>query len=140
MQLNISSDYAIRAMLFLAISQSRANAAEISKAMNIPVNTCKRNLQYLKNAELVTPFPGVAGGYALAKRPDEIHLSDILQAVGEKLELNRCLEADCFCNRDAAKTCPVHKVYSQAQESLNAAFNTTLLELMAMNIQPHTAF
>ena len=130
MQLNISSDYAIRAMLFLAVSQGRANAAEISKAMNIPVNTCKRNLQLLKNAGLVTPFPGVAGGYTLSKRPNEIHLSDILLAVGEKLELNRCLESDCFCNRDAVETCPVHKVYFQAQNSLNAAFNTTLFDLM----------
>lgn len=130
MQLNISTDYAIRAMLFLALSNGRANATEISEAMGVPVNTCKRNLHLLKNAGLLMPFAGVSGGYALAKKPDEICLADILRAVGEKLELNRCLESDCFCNRGATETCPVHKVYSQAQLSLNAAFNTTLLELM----------
>lgn len=130
MQLNISSDYAIRAMLFLALSNGVANATQISKEMNIPVNTCKRNLHLLKNAGLVTPFSGVTGGYALAKKPDEICLADILKAVGEKLELNRCLEADCFCNRTATENCPVHKVYLQAQESLNTAFHTTLQELM----------
>ena len=130
MQLNISTDYAIRAMLFLALSNDRASAIEISEAMGIPVNTCKRNLHLLKNAGLIIPFAGASGGYALAKRPDEICLADILSAVGENLELNRCLEADCFCNRKDTEHCPVHKVYSRVQLSINAAFSTTLQELM----------
>lgn len=130
MQLNISSDYAIRAMLYIASSSKLTNASDISQAMNIPVNTCKRNLQLLKNAELLTSRAGVSGGYSLAKNPNEISLADILNAVGEKLELNRCLESDCFCNRSATNFCPVHKVYSEAQASLNKAFSTTLQELM----------
>lgn len=119
MQLNTSSDYAIRAMLFLAAAHGRVNANEISAAMKIPVNTCKRNLHLLKNAGLVTPFSGVSGGYALSKRPDEICLADILRAVGEELELNRCLESDCFCSRAAADSCPVRKVYLYGVISLH---------------------
>lgn len=130
MQLNISSDYAIRAMLYLACLGKKATAAEISAAMNIPLNTCKKNLQLLKNAGLLNPFPGTSGGYMLAKKPSEISLADILRATGEKLEINRCLEPDCFCNRAAIKTCPVHRVYEKAQVSLNEAFATTLADLM----------
>lgn len=130
MQLNISTDYAIRAMLYLAILGGKATASEIATAMCIPLNTCKKNLQLLKNAKLITPFPGTSGGYTLAKSPADICLADILRATGEKLEINRCLEPDCFCNRAAVGTCPVHKVYARAQSSLNAAFGTTLQELM----------
>ena len=130
MQLNISSDYAIRAMLFLSLAERRANAAEISKAMSVPVNTCKRNLQLLKNAGLVTPYPGVSGGYTLAKKPEEISLADILRAVGEKLEVNRCVEDDAFCNRLATETCPVRRVYVGLQQALDTALSTTLRQLL----------
>ncbi len=130
MQLNISSDYAIRAMLYLATLNGKATAAEISAAMQIPLNTCRKNLQLLKNAGLIIPYAGTTGGYALAKKPSDITLAHILRATGEKLEINRCLEPDCFCNRKAAATCPVHKVYERAQSSLNSAFDTTLQELI----------
>lgn len=129
MQLNISSDYAIRAMLFLALTPDIVNAADIAAAMSIPLNTCKRNLQLLKKAGLVATFSGAAGGYVLAKQSREIHLSDILRAMGEKLEINRCLESDCFCNRSAAESCPVRHAYSQGQAALDAVFATTLEEL-----------
>ena len=130
MQLNISTDYAIRAMLFLAQAQVRTNAAEISESMCIPLNTCKRNLQLLKNAGLVTPYPGVSGGYSLSRDASSISLGDIFNAVGEKFILNRCLESDQLCNRNAVVNCPVHKVYSLAQASLSNVYNTTLGDLL----------
>lgn len=129
MQLNISSDYAIRAMLYLAVNPRRASAVEISEAMVIPLNTCKKNLHMLKKAGLVTPSPGINGGYVLSRNPDQITIFDILRAVGEKTDINRCLEPDSFCSRNAIDDCAVRKVYSAAQKALNEAFSFSLSEL-----------
>ncbi len=133
MQLNISTDYAIRTVLFLALHPGIASAADIAEAMSVPLNTCKKNLQLLKNAGLISSHSGINGGYFLGKNPSDIHISDILNAVGEKYELNRCLEEDRFCNRGATDSCTVRAVYSKAQAALNEAFNTTIAQLVECN-------
>ncbi len=130
MQLNISTDYAIRTVLFLAQHPGIASAPDISEAMNIPLNTCKKNLQLLKNAGLIASHSGINGGYFLGKSASDIRIFDILNAVGEKFELNRCLEEDCFCNRGATANCAVRAVYSKAQAALNEAFSTTIQQLV----------
>ncbi len=130
MQLNISTDYAIRIMLMLVDKEEPVNARQLSDDMNIPLNTCKKNLQLLKNAGLVKASPGVNGGYLLGKGPDEISIGDIGKAMGENLVLNRCLEPDCFCNRDAVEGCPVRKVHEGAQQAFDKAFQTTLRQLV----------
>ena len=130
MQLNISTDYAIRTMLFIAQSRHNVSATEIAAAMCVPVYTCKKNLQQLKDAALVASTFGTHGGYTLAKAAHEISMRDILAAVGEETVMNRCLKADCFCNRNAVADCPVHKVYADAQAALDKAFSTTLQDLL----------
>lgn len=130
MQLNISTDYAMRIMLMLTGKTEPVNARQISDEMKIPINTCKKNLQLLKNAGLVRGLAGVNGGYLLGKSPDAITVGDIGRAMGEKLILNRCLEADCFCNRDAVETCPVRKLHEEAQKAFDKVLDTTLGELI----------
>lgn len=130
MQLNISTDYAIRAVYFLATHPTTANATEISEAVCIPVNTCKKNLQLLKKANIITSYAGIKGGYTLARNPKEITLADVLNAVDEKTAFNRCLETDHYCNRNATEICPVHSVYKTAQAALDKAFATTFAELI----------
>ena len=133
MQLNISTDYAIRAMLFLSTVPLRANAADIASSMNIPLNTCKKNLQLLKNAGLLNTYAGMQGGYTLSRSASEITVRDILNAVGEKTNINRCLEDDCFCNRHAVDSCSVRKLYSNIQISLDKIFSASLADLASGN-------
>lgn len=133
MQLNISTDYAIRAMLFLASTHHRANAAEIAGTMEIPLNTCKKNLQLLKNAGLLSTFAGMQGGYVLSKNASEIKIKDILDAVGEKTNINRCLDDEKLCNRKAASNCGVRSIYVKIQNSLDEIFMLSLSELAALD-------
>ncbi len=67
MQLNISTDYAIRIMLMLVDKEEPVNARQLSDDMNIPLNTCKKNLQLLKNAGLVKASPVSTGDTCLEK-------------------------------------------------------------------------
>lgn len=129
MELNLSTDYAIRIMLMLVDKEEAVNARQISEDMKIPINTCKKNLQLLKNAGLVKSNAGVAGGYFLGRDPGKITIRDIGKAMGENLILNRCLERDCFCNRDAVEACTVRKIHAEAQKTFDKAFGTTLRQL-----------
>lgn len=131
MQLNISTDYAIRIMLMLVDREDPVTARQMSEDMKIPINTCKKNLQLLKNAGLVKSSAGVNGGYFLGKDPADVTIGDIGKAMGENLVLNRCLEPDCFCNREAVEDCPVRKVHEGAQKAFDMAFGTTLRQLIS---------
>lgn len=130
MQLNITTDYAIRMMLYLAQVDCKTNSAEITQSLQIPINTCKKNLQLLKKRELVKARPGIDGGYFLSRKASQITFKDIVRAMDEKTEFNRCLEPDCFCNRGAVEHCPVRAVYTDAQKALDKAFQTTLQDLV----------
>lgn len=118
-------------MLYLTLCHGKSSAGDIAQAMCIPLNTCKKNMHLLKKANLVSPYPGLQGGYTLSKEPNLISLSDIINAVERKSEINRCLENDGYCNRDATKTCPVRKVYKRVQTALDDALSITLQELAA---------
>ena len=50
--------------------------------------------------------------------------------MGEKLEVNRCVEDDAFCNRFATETCPVRRVDVGLQQALDTALSTTLRQLL----------
>ena len=67
------TDYAIRALLFLAQnSEGRCKALEIAEAMDIPKGFLHQVLQELQRARLVVSQPSRQGGYALARSPAQI--------------------------------------------------------------------
>src|ERR1043166_3964790 len=84
MRVSAKGEYACIAMLELA-----ANAAEphpvrvkdIADAHEIPQRFLVQILLHLKGAGLVNSVRGAAGGYQLARPPEEISLADIINAI-----------------------------------------------------------
>lgn len=72
----------------------------------------------LARAGIVESYRGVSGGYALAKRPEEITLKDVVEAVEGPMRINRCLIDPDECNKKQASACPMHRVLFSIQESL----------------------
>ncbi|MEG0391823.1 MAG: Rrf2 family transcriptional regulator [Anaerovoracaceae bacterium] len=130
MQFNITTDYAIRTMLYIGDSKDRVIAEDISKNMVIPLNNVRKILQAMKRAELVEPLQGHGGGYILSRPLSEITLGEVVDAIGEKRVINRCLESDCFCSRGAVETCKVRLLYGKIQDTMDEVFSITLDNLM----------
>ena len=74
-------DYALRAMLELAASEGLVKSERVAVAQGIPQKFLENILLDLRHAELVTSRRGVEGGYALARRAEEITLADVIRAV-----------------------------------------------------------
>ena len=66
-------------------------------------------------AGILTSQRGNTGGLALARKPRDITMADIIYAV-EDVCINRCMEPDHFCPRGAVETCPFHAFYAQVQD------------------------
>lgn len=122
MQLKISTDYAIRIVLYLAITQTAATSAEISAQMGIPQTVIATLARPLQEAGILTTLRGVGGGFALCRRPEDISLHEIINLIEGTTRINCCLESEDACSRNATAICKVHKFYLQEQAKLDKSF------------------
>ena len=84
MKLTVKCDYAARAVLGLARRYALGKAVRVeslAKEQSIPQNYLLQILIELKAFGIVRSQRGKAGGYLLARAPEEITLADVLQCV-----------------------------------------------------------
>ena len=68
MQLKLTTDYAIRTIVYLATQSGITSVAEIGSKMGISENYLMKVLKALKDAGLVAGYQGKRGGYAISKK------------------------------------------------------------------------
>ena len=122
MQLNLKTDYAIRTLLYLATKNATASSTEISEQMVIPKSMISEFAVPLQRAGILTTQRGAGGGFALGRTPADISLHEVINLLEGTTRINRCLEDNHKCSRNATATCPVHKFYVRVQTYLEEAF------------------
>lgn len=127
MQLNITTDYAIRIVYYLALKEETITASELASVLKIPVNYISKITKKLKAAEIVQACEGIKGGYALMKKPEMISLFDIVSSMVVTMKINRCLEPDGFCSRNATDYCNVHKALLNVQKTYEDALKSVTI-------------
>jgi Rrf2 family iron-sulfur cluster assembly transcriptional regulator len=85
MKLSTKGRYAMVALADLALAreEERVSLAEISRRQDISLPYLEQLFVKLRRARLVESVRGPGGGYRLARPPETIRVSDILQAVDE---------------------------------------------------------
>ncbi|MBS6503656.1 MAG: Rrf2 family transcriptional regulator [Clostridium sp.] len=128
MQLNITTDYAIRIVKYLAIKLEVTTAKEISEAMGIPEKYIMKITRKLKDAGIINAYSGAKGGYSLKKQSNEITILDIVKVMENTIKINRCLEDDVDCSRMSKNTCLLHKYYRSIQSELESKLDKLTIE------------
>lgn len=118
MQLKIATDYAIRIILYLSANQDVVTSKELSENLGIPQSFVFKITNKLKKKNLISNSVGMKGGFLLTCQPEEISLYQIINLMESTMQLNRCLEEDHYCSRDAIQTCPVRKFYVALQKEI----------------------
>src|SRR3954453_13273150 len=92
MKLSLRGEYALRALLVLGLNydESVVRIQTISDEQNIPKRFLEQILNDLKSAGLVQSKRGVAGGYRLARRPEEISLAAVIRHLEGALAQRSC--------------------------------------------------
>ena len=127
MQLLTTTDYAVRIVYYVAEQRRMVNSTEIAQAMNVPLTVMGRIGRKLIAAGILTSQRGNTGGLALARKPRDITMADIIYAV-EDIRVNRCLEPDHYCPRGAVDTCPFHAFYAQVQDCFDTMLTGKTVE------------
>ncbi|HTG01383.1 MAG TPA: Rrf2 family transcriptional regulator [Nitrospirota bacterium] len=104
------TDYAVRTVLYLAKENDRmVNVSEISRAMHIPKSFLAKILQRLVLRGMVKSARGIKGGFQLAKRPADISLLNIMEAIQGPAGINLCAVDGKKCRMSS--TCCVHPIW-----------------------------
>jgi Rrf2 family protein len=129
MQINVTTDYAIRTVLYLALRGGEVvTSAEISQTMKIPQEYIITLTKRLRDNGILRTERGTKGGYALNKEPWNITLWEIVNVMEGTTRINRCLEGDHYCSRHAIETCPVRKNYEKLQQIFDDTLSGITIE------------
>lgn len=130
MQLNITTDYAIRFLTYIAKQDRFCSSSELSRFANVGKEYTHKILRNLRNDGLVVSTAGKTGGYNLSRPAEEISILDIMNSTEETTVVNKCLEEEHFCSRDGIFTCEMHRVYERFQKELENYFgNITIKDI-----------
>jgi Rrf2 family protein len=116
------TDYAVRTVLYLAREGDRnANVTEIAQAMHIPKSFLAKILQRLVRHHILQSMRGVKGGFMLAKKPSEITLLAIMEAIQGPAGINVCAIDSKRCRMSS--TCSVHPVWVEIRKEVERRLN-----------------
>lgn len=129
-----NTDYALRALILMAKEkQDRMyQITRLADAARVPEGFLRKTFQRLDKAGIIGSRRGPKGGFSLAKRPGDITVLEVLEAVQGPLAVNKCFLEGLGCaNYDR---CRLKDGLVGAQESMIALFNSVTIEQLATGI------
>lgn len=123
-----TSEYALRAIVYLADHPSQAHTAEvIAGGTKVPVGYLAKVLQMLSRARLVTSQRGLRGGFALARDPRQLSVLEVITAI-EPLE--RIRTCPLGINEHGSALCPLHRQMDDAIAAIQARFQALTIHAL----------
>ena len=122
MRLTTKGRFAVTAMIDLGLRQSSGpvTLAAISQRQQISLSYLEQLFGKLRRNELVESTRGPGGGYALARKPSEITVAQIISSVDEPLDATHCAGKE-NCLGEGTR-CMTHDLW--------AALNTKMVEFL----------
>jgi Rrf2 family protein len=142
MQISRKVDYALRAVIYLAIrsDQRPCSVAEIAAREGIPKKFLEKIIQDLIRDGLVRSTRGAQGGYTLAREPAMITFKNIIEAIEGPVSVNVCVgdDGDGHESHECAlqPRCGMLWVWQEAQRRVMDVFaNTTLADVRTRHLE-----
>lgn len=135
MKLGKESRYAIEGLMVLAKNRIGApmQLRDIAVAAGAPRNFLAKIFQKLNRANIVISSRGAVRGYALARRPDAIKMTDIFAAVEGGDVFDRCIFWRDRCAD--LSPCPMHFEWKRMRNSIAGIMQRTTLADLARKKQ-----
>lgn len=131
-RLSKSTDYALMALADLALlpAGETVSARRVAESHNLPPELAAKVLQGLKKSGIVETRQGIRGGYRLARPPEEIPITDVIESVEGPLALMECMLEDSTCL--LTSTCSVRTPLTRVHEQVLATLSRlTLAQIIA---------
>ena len=137
MQLSKTTEYAVRALIYLQLHPGIQKLEEIATEMDIPMGYLVKVLHLLKRNKIVDTFQGVNGGYQLGMDAEILSLYQILQVTEKTIKINSCLEDGKCALSGKQSRCRTgaYRIYCELQEILEAKMKGVILKDLASDVR-----
>ena len=125
MKLTTKGRYAVMALADIAKFDALGPVSlrDISLRQGISILYLEQIFLKLKKNNIVSSIRGTKGGYILSKDPNEIKISEIFNAVEEKIKTVSCNKhSKKSCNGSSAK-CITHNLWDELEVYINNFFD-----------------
>jgi len=131
--LSKTAEYALRGVVWLARQPGRAESADhLAEVTKVPRRYLHKVLQDLVHAGIVRSQSGPGGGYALDKRPEEVSILDVVNAVAPLERIRACP----LGLSSHTSLCPLHKELDKAYATTEQAFARVTLAKLTRSTSP----
>jgi len=132
MQLTQYSDYALRALIYLAVCEGSVTISEISEQYGISRNHLVKVVHNLGKLGYITTARGRHGGLRLALPPEQINIGDVVRKTEPNFTLVECFDGK---NNKCVITpaCKLKGVLGEAFRAFTAVLDQYTLADMTAN-------
>ena len=107
MKLSNTAEYALRILIFMGKDVQRLySAKQLVEALKISDKYLRRLMTDLTKSGIIFSVQGRDGGYVIAKKPEDIKLSDIIEAIEGMDKYTGCLLGFEHCSDE--NPCALH--------------------------------
>ena len=132
-KVNKLTDYATVVLIEVARASEVRSSQDVAVKTGIPGPTVAKLMKSLHKAGLVASRRGAGGGYALGRKPSQITIADVIQAVEGPIALTACADtSDEHCSIE--KLCPVQGKWNRVNAAVRAALSEVTLADMAADM------
>ncbi len=133
MKISTRSEYGIRVLLTLARAENDEplSLTSVARTERLPHAYLEQLVADLRRAGLVTATRGQAGGYRLAREPEQISLATVIRVLDGPLLEMPCAGVESAERCDRPEPCSVHEAYERLFDSIDATLGTTTLADLA---------
>ena len=112
-------EYALQSVLYLALKPSgeMTNIKELTKVLEIPYHFLGKIMQDLTRKRILISLKGPTGGFALRRRPEEITLLEIVEAIDGNAFFHSCVLGFPECS--STQPCAVHGSWGSLREEIH---------------------
>lgn len=129
MMISQTTEYALRAVVWLAGQPDELQGTrKISEAIQVPSGYLSKVLQKLTRAGLVISSPGRGGGFRLARKPEDIRVLEVVNAVDPLQRIQSC---PLGLASHGSNLCALHRKLDDDLARTEKAFaSTTISDLL----------
>jgi len=139
LRLSKLTDYGTVLLAHLAANRgSVCSAADVATATGVAVPTVSKLLKLLGRNGLVTSTRGANGGYRLARDPNDISATDIIDALDGPVSITECSASDSQCEHEGV--CSVGGAWQRVNVAIRRALDDVSLHDLLRSNNPTPQF
>ena len=135
------SEYAIRAVVYLAVNSSsnqRFGTKKIAEDLDFPEPYLGKVLQQLARNNIISSVKGPNGGFCLEEKAMDISLLKIIESIEGLAFFSSCGLGLHDCNDE--KPCPIHNDYQAFRDNFHKMLSEKTIKDMKENVDQGGAF